>query len=92
MFETQKSGNKTSSREIGLNIWTKISHKVGQYQVSRGVSILCWQTLLEQIIYFRNILSRIISSYTKARIFIWTANDFHKSKKTWVEEWLQMYS
>ena len=42
MFETQKSGNKTSSREIGLNIRTLASPKVGQDQVSRGVSVLCW--------------------------------------------------
>ena len=42
MFETQKSGNKTSSGEIGLNIRTLASPKVGQGQVSRGVSVLCW--------------------------------------------------
>ena len=30
MFETQKSGNRTSSEEIGLNIRTP---KVGQYQI-----------------------------------------------------------
>ena len=34
MFETQKSGNKTSSGEIGLNIRLLASLKVGQYQVS----------------------------------------------------------
>ena len=34
MFETQKSGNKTSSGEIGLNIRTLASPKVGQDQVS----------------------------------------------------------
>ena len=38
MFETQKSGNKTSSGEIGLNIRTLASPKVGQDQVSEGVS------------------------------------------------------
>ena len=42
MFETQKSGNKTSSGEIGLNIRTLASPKVGQDPVSRGVSVLCW--------------------------------------------------
>ena len=42
MFETQKSGNKTSSGEMGLNIRTLASPKVGQDQVSGGVSILCW--------------------------------------------------
>ena len=40
MFETQKSGNKKSSGEIGLNIRTHASHKVGQDQVSGGVSVL----------------------------------------------------
>ena len=43
MFETQKSGNKTSSGESGLNIRTIASLNVGQDQVSGGVSVLCWQ-------------------------------------------------
>ena len=43
MFETQKSGNKTSSGEIGLNIRIFASPKVGQDQVSGGVSLLFWQ-------------------------------------------------
>ena len=43
MFETQKSGNKTSSGEIGLNIRTHASPKVGEDQVSEGVSVLCWR-------------------------------------------------
>ena len=34
MFETQKSGNKTSSGEIGLDIRTHASPKVGHDQVS----------------------------------------------------------
>ena len=34
MFETQTSGNTTSSGEIGLNIRTHASPKVGQDQVS----------------------------------------------------------
>ena len=42
MFETQKSRNKTSSGDIGLNIRTLASPKVGQDQVSGGVSVLCW--------------------------------------------------
>ena len=41
MFETQKSGSKTSSGDIGLNIRTLASPKEGQDQVS-GVSVLCW--------------------------------------------------
>ena len=32
MFDTQKSGNKTSLGEIGLNIRTNASPKVGQDQ------------------------------------------------------------
>ena len=42
MFEIQKSEDKTSSGEIGLDIWTYASPKVGQHQVSGGVSVLCW--------------------------------------------------
>ena len=42
MFETQKSGNKTSSGEIGLDITTHARPKVGQDQVSGRVSVLCW--------------------------------------------------
>ena len=42
MFETQKSGNKTRSGEIGLNIRTLASPKVGQDQVFGGVSVFCW--------------------------------------------------
>ena len=41
MFETQKSRNKTSSGEIGLDIRTHANPKVGQDQVSGGVSVLC---------------------------------------------------
>ena len=42
MFEIQKSGDKSSSGEIGLDIRTHASPKVGQDQVSGGVSVLCW--------------------------------------------------
>ena len=42
MFETQKTGNKTTSGEIGLNIRTLASPKVGQDQVPGEVSVLCW--------------------------------------------------
>ena len=41
MFEIQKSGDKTSSGEIGLDIRTHASPKVGQDQVSGRVSVLC---------------------------------------------------
>ena len=47
MFETQKSKNKTSSGDIGLNIRTFASPKVGQDQVSGGVSVLCWHAFLD---------------------------------------------
>ena len=42
VFEIQRSGYKTSSGEIGLDIRTHASPKVGQDQVSGGVSVLCW--------------------------------------------------
>ena len=42
MFEIQKSVDKPSSGEIGLDITTHASPKVGQDQVSGGVSVLCW--------------------------------------------------
>ena len=42
MFKTQKSRNKISSGDIGLIIRTLASPKVGQDQVSGGVSVLCW--------------------------------------------------
>ena len=42
MFESQKSDNKTSSGEIGLDIRTHANPKVGQGPVSGGVSVLCW--------------------------------------------------
>ena len=46
MFETLKFGNKTSSGEICLDIRTYASPKVGQDQVSGGVSVLCWHAAL----------------------------------------------
>ena len=42
VFEIQKSEDKTISGEIGLDIRTHASPKVGQDQVSGGVSVLCW--------------------------------------------------
>ena len=42
MLETLKSGDRTSSGEIGINIRTLASPKVGQDQVSGGVRVLCW--------------------------------------------------
>ena len=42
VFEIQRSGDKTSSGEIGLDIRTHASPEVGQDQVFGGVSVLCW--------------------------------------------------
>ena len=42
VFKIQKSGDKTSSGEIGLDIRTHAIPKVGQDQVSGGVSVPCW--------------------------------------------------
>ena len=42
MFEIQKSGDKTSSGEIGLDIRTHASSEVGQDQMPGGVSVFCW--------------------------------------------------
>ena len=42
VFEIQRTGDKTSSGEIGLDIRTHASPKVGQDQVSGGVSVHCW--------------------------------------------------
>ena len=42
MLEIQKSGDKTSSVEICLDIRTHASPKVGHHQVSGEVSVLCW--------------------------------------------------
>ena len=41
MFEIQRSGDKTSSGEIGFDIRTHASPKVRQDQVSGGVCVLC---------------------------------------------------
>ena len=39
VFEIQRSGDKTNSGKIGLDIRTHASPKVGQDQVSGGVSV-----------------------------------------------------
>ena len=44
IFKIQKSGDKTSSGEIGLEIKTDASPKVGQDQVSGEVSLLVCRT------------------------------------------------
>ena len=47
VFEIQKSGDKTSTGEIGLHIRTHASPKVGQDQVSGGVSVPCYWKLYQ---------------------------------------------
>ena len=67
MFETQKSRNKTSSGEIGLNIRTLASPKVGQGQVSGGVSVLCWHVAPAQVVLQLVIQGkRIVNQYPRA--------------------------
>ena len=67
VFETQKSGDKTSSGEIGLDIRTHASPKVGQDQVSGGVSVPCrhatpvadvlWNQYLGNVKFSKNVKS-----------------------------------
>ena len=45
MLEIHKYGDKTSSGEIGLDVITHASPKVGQDQVSGGVSVPCWHSI-----------------------------------------------
>ena len=53
MFETQTSGNKTSSGEIGLNIRTLASPNVGQDNVSGMCrKIMCRKTELITLVLF----------------------------------------
>ena len=55
MFEIQKSRDKTCSEEIGLDIRTHTSPKVGQDQVSGGVSVLCWHAATRCICSMENL-------------------------------------
>ena len=73
MFKTQKSGNKTSSREIGLNIRTLASPRVGQDQVSGGVSVLCWHAAPAANVLNDNkihLVRKSISAIWKKNIFV----------------------
>ena len=60
MFEIQKSGDKTSSGKIGLDIRTYASPKVGQDQVSGGVSVLCWHAAPVAYVLYSVIRSRSV--------------------------------
>ena len=51
----------TSSGENGLNIRTNASPKMGHYQVSGGVSVLCW--LAEPVaMFYGNVHNSVIRS------------------------------
>ena len=74
MFETQKSGNKTSSGEIGLDIRTYASPKVGQDQVSGGVSVPCLHATPVAQVPPRNlysVMSNSVRSQTRERDVKW---------------------
>ena len=74
VFEIQKSGDKTSSGEIGLDIRTHASPKVGQDQVSGGVSVPCrhatpvadalWKPIFGEMSDSVKMLSPVIKSQT----------------------------
>ena len=59
MFEIQSQKNVTSSSENGLNI-RNASPKMGQDQVSGGVSVLCWLAAPVAMFYgnLRNLVIR----------------------------------
>ena len=86
MFETQKSRNKTSSGDIGLNIRTIASPKVGQDQVSGGVSVLCWQPLstIFHVAYQSFWVSNIVISHI---LWLFDTTILHrKGGKMWTGE------
>ena len=69
MFETQKYGNKPYSGEIGLNIRTHPSPKLGKDKVSRGeASSVCMRRLLQM--FYGNIaqLSKIVKLGNKVQL------------------------
>ena len=61
VFEIQKSGDKTSTGEIGLDIRTHASPKVGQDQVSGGVSVLCWHAAPVAYVLWKPCTIRLIN-------------------------------
>ena len=62
IFETQKSGNKTSSGEIGLDIRTHASPKVGQDQIPGGVSLLCWHAAPVANVLLKTFLKKTVAN------------------------------
>ena len=68
-----KSGDKTSSGEIGLNIRTHANPKVGQDQVSGGVSVLCWHaTPIANVLRNLAQLGKQSDSVIRSRSVIWS--------------------
>ena len=63
VFEIQRSGDKTRSGEIGLDIRTHASLKVGQDQVSGGVSVPCRHATPVADALWKPIFSKIISVF-----------------------------
>ena len=74
MLKIQKSGDKTSLGEIGLDIRTHTSPKVGQDQVFGGVSVFCrhatpvtdalWKPIFGEMSDSVKMLSPVIMSQT----------------------------
>ena len=73
MFEIQKSGIRTSLGDIGLNVRTHASPKVGQDKVSGGVSILCWYAAPVANIYGNQIIrfSSVKGSKIGVIFYLW---------------------
>ena len=68
MFEFQRSGDKTSSGEIGLDIRTHASPKVGKGQVSGGISVFCWHAALVWLIIYIDQSAKQYRCYITARL------------------------
>ena len=89
MFEIRKPGDKTSSGEIGLDIRTHASPKVGQDQVSGGVIVLCWYAAPVAVSSWKPIFSNVNFSRVKSRKGSQIAGD--KSRKKLIKLMLEMY-
>ena len=80
VFEIQRSGDKTSSGEIGLDIRTHASPKVGQDQVSGGVSVLCWHAAPVAYVLWKPCTIRLKS------------NSVMRSRSVMVKNWCNVLS
>ena len=81
MFDIQKSGDKTSSGEIVLDMRTYASPSVGQDQVSGGVSVLCWHA--ETIAYVL---------WKPCTILVKKSNSAIRSRSVMVKNWCNVLS